>query len=322
MDLALISVVVPVYKTEKYLTRCVDSILAQSYENIEIILVDDGSPDGCPKLCDELAATHTNIRVIHKENGGLSSARNSGIEQARGEYLAFVDSDDFIEKDMLKRLHQMLTANGADLAMVDYEEVTEEKKGDEIVACEELVYTGKDTEKAFLFHRIESVCVGLYTREAIGEYRFPIGKTSEDVPFNFAVFQKINRFVYAPEKRYYYFYNTQSISNGCFTQSKLNYLYFREEIYEHYKAAGDEELTSLAEVLYARSAMALMSRIALFGIAEGLDEKAYRKQLKDILKAHKKSFFRAKDVPISRKVMGWCCLHAFWLLKLVGRIKR
>lgn len=100
----LISVIVPVYKAEPYLGRCVDSILAQTYPNLEIILIDDGSPDRCGEICDEYAAKDSRIRVIHQENGGLSAARNTGLDICTGEYIAFVDSDDYVEPDMLRQL--------------------------------------------------------------------------------------------------------------------------------------------------------------------------------------------------------------------------
>ena len=96
----MISVIVPIYKVEPYLHRCVDSILAQTYQNIEVILVDDGSPDSCPEICDEYAAQDERIKVIHKANGGLSSARNAGLDAASGDWVSFIDSDDWIEPDM------------------------------------------------------------------------------------------------------------------------------------------------------------------------------------------------------------------------------
>ena len=101
----LISVIVPVYKVEQYLDECVQSIINQTYKNLEIILVDDGSPDRCPEMCDEYARQDSRIKVIHKPNGGLSSARNAGIDIARGEYIGFVDSDDYIAHDMYEKLY-------------------------------------------------------------------------------------------------------------------------------------------------------------------------------------------------------------------------
>lgn len=118
----LISVIVPVFKVEQYLKRCVSSILNQSYKNIEIILVDDGSPDNCPEICDDLSSKYSNITVIHKKNGGLSSARNAGLEKCNGRYISFVDSDDFIDKNFINRLYECIIKYDADVAMVMYEE--------------------------------------------------------------------------------------------------------------------------------------------------------------------------------------------------------
>ena len=112
----LISVIVPVYKVEKYLKRCVDSILAQTYPCLEVILVDDGSPDGCPAICDEYAREDRRVRVIHKENGGLSDARNAGIDAAKGKFLGFVDSDDYVHPRFYELLLQALKGEGADIA--------------------------------------------------------------------------------------------------------------------------------------------------------------------------------------------------------------
>lgn len=111
-----LSIVIPIYKVEKYLRECVDSVLKQTFNNIEIILVDDGSPDDCPRICDDYATSHENVRVIHKQNGGLSSARNEGIKVASGEYIAFLDSDDFyIHSDFLERVYSKLTEKKVDI---------------------------------------------------------------------------------------------------------------------------------------------------------------------------------------------------------------
>ena len=112
-----ISVIVPVYKVEKYLNKCVDSIVNQTFTDIEIILVDDGSPDNSGKMCDDWSQKDRRIRVIHKENGGLSDARNRGIQESSGEYIIFIDSDDFIEPKMLEVLYNLATDHDADVAI-------------------------------------------------------------------------------------------------------------------------------------------------------------------------------------------------------------
>ncbi len=111
-----ISIIVPVYNTEKYLDRCIRSIVRQTFADFELILVDDGSPDACPQMCDMWAGRDSRIRVCHKENGGLSSARNAGLAAARGNYIGFVDSDDWIAADMYAHLYELIRANGADIA--------------------------------------------------------------------------------------------------------------------------------------------------------------------------------------------------------------
>ncbi|MBR1540013.1 MAG: glycosyltransferase [Clostridia bacterium] len=128
MEEELISIIVPVYKVEKYLDKCINSIVSQTYKNLEVILVDDGSPDSCGKMCDEWTQKDTRIKVIHKENGGLSDARNFGLDCAKGKYIQFVDSDDYIEKDMIEFLYKNLKENNADISicsnyMVDEENV-------------------------------------------------------------------------------------------------------------------------------------------------------------------------------------------------------
>lgn len=115
-----VSIVVPIYKVEKYLQRCVDSLLSQTLEDIEIILVDDGSPDRCPEMCDELAEEDYRIRVVHKKNGGLSSARNAGIRVAAGQYIGFVDSDDTVDPDMYRKMLDVMESQKVDFVMSDY----------------------------------------------------------------------------------------------------------------------------------------------------------------------------------------------------------
>ena len=124
----LISVIVPIYKVEKYLTICVDSLLRQSYGNLEIILVDDGSPDECPAICDQYQNKDNRIKVIHKKNGGLSDARNAGLDIAQGEYVAFVDSDDFIDEDYICKLYDALQQNRASIAVCGIQIIDESNK--------------------------------------------------------------------------------------------------------------------------------------------------------------------------------------------------
>lgn len=147
----LISVIVPIYKVEKYLTICVDSLLHQSYGNLEIILVDDGSPDECPAICDQYQNKDNRIKVIHKKNGGLSDARNAGLDIAQGEYVAFVDSDDFIDEDYICKLYDALQQNRASIAVCGIQIIDESNKVTEQIYVtqdkKQELYTGRDYKK-------------------------------------------------------------------------------------------------------------------------------------------------------------------------------
>ena len=123
-ELPLISVIVPVYKVEKYLNQCIESVLAQTYQNLEIILVDDGSPDRSGEICEEYAKKDTRIRVLHKSNGGLSTARNTGLQIISGAYIAFLDSDDYLAPDMYETLYRELIENDADIAVCGFVKIS------------------------------------------------------------------------------------------------------------------------------------------------------------------------------------------------------
>lgn len=180
----LISIIVPVYNIKEYLPRCVASICAQTYQNLEILLVDDGSTDGTEKLCDSLAEKDNRIRVFHKENGGSSSARNLGIANAKGSYLGFVDSDDYIEPDMYERLMQVLTEHDARMAQIGRDEVDEagEKLVDICTPPKQLTcYNTEAFLKELLLHKGDcSFCTKLVAKELFAKEQFPIGVLNED----------------------------------------------------------------------------------------------------------------------------------------------
>jgi glycosyltransferase involved in cell wall biosynthesis len=141
----MVSIIVPVYNVEPYLRRCVDSLVAQTYKDIEIILVDDGSPDDCPRICDEYARAYSNIKVIHKANGGLSSARLAGFREATGEYIQFVDSDDFINSTMTEEMVNAITAHHAELAICGHRVVHGESTSETLLPYTTDVLTGAET---------------------------------------------------------------------------------------------------------------------------------------------------------------------------------
>lgn len=204
----LISVIVPVYNMEKYLKRCVDSILAQEYRQLEIILVDDGSTDASPAMCDAYAEQDQRVQVIHKENGGLSDARNAGMAVAKGAYIGFVDSDDWIEPGMYRAMYEAAVANGAQVAVCRYAEICLDKvvdgSGNEIVPLsrEEVldIYICEHPQ----YKIYNSVWSKLFKREIIGDTLFPKGRNSEDIMFTTKAFCRLERCVYLDTAYYNY----------------------------------------------------------------------------------------------------------------------
>ena len=215
---SLLSVIVPIYKVEDYLPKCVESIRNQTYSNLEIILVDDGSPDGCGAICDEFAQKDSRIRVIHKENGGLSDARNAGIDVATGDYLAFVDSDDWLEPDAFEAM--LALAEKYDAKMVCAGRYNEDgatgaqSKGlcpekEEFVPGKELV------RRIFRWDHLDSAAWDkLYARELFREIRYPVGRVVEDVPTTYHLVLLAGGAAMLPKPVYHYVCREQSITNA------------------------------------------------------------------------------------------------------------
>lgn len=201
-----ISVVIPVYNVEKYLKECLDSVLKQTYRNLEIILVDDGSKDNSGNICDEYAKKDNRIKVIHKKNGGLSDARNAGINIAKGEYITFLDSDDYIEEDMYEFLVKNIEKANADISICQNYYVYKNSKETthtpnvylEMNSVEALKYVN------MLGYYTVSACDKLYKRKIFENIRFPVGKINEDWYVICEVFDKANKIVYNSEPKYNY----------------------------------------------------------------------------------------------------------------------
>ena len=247
----LVSVIVPVYNVEKYLNKCVDSIVNQTYKNLEIILVDDGSPDNCPQMCDDWAEKDSRIKVIHKENGGVSSARNTGLDKANGEYISFIDSDDYIDKDMFKTL---LDKDYSSYDLVEYG-FTSDKKSVNTDSFENDIILN-NTEECIL-NLIKgiinpSVCDKLYNSKHISSIRFNKSKSiGEDYLFNFAYLLNIEKIIIINKPLYFYserknsatnvlredminrWKNTKEIiSSYSFKESSVKYAAYSHYIYE------------------------------------------------------------------------------------------
>ena len=197
MEKDLISIIIPVYNVEKYLKECVDSVRKQTYKNLEIILIDDGSKDNSGKLCDELAKEDNRIKVIHKENGGLSDARNVGIENATGEYIQFIDSDDFVEKDMIEILHNDICQEKADVSMCSLYLYKDGEKTTDASYKREIFNKELVLKEILLDERVRSYAWNKMFKKSLFEsIRFPKGKVFEDIYTMSPIFQKANKIVF------------------------------------------------------------------------------------------------------------------------------
>ena len=252
MTTPLISVIVPVYRVEEYLERCVESILSQTYENLEVILVDDGSPDRCPAICDAYAGKDARVKVIHQENKGLSGARNAGIELAAGEYLAFVDSDDYVSPHFIEALYQLLQETGCAIGQCRFSYVKGEKLTEE-------------GDSAFCIYRGESLMEQLYGPEEKATYfvvawnklyraelfkktgiRYPEGRIHEDEATPYRLFHEARKMAFLDKAMYGYYTENGGSITSVFSAKRLQWLTAQEERIAFYKKNGYEKLLPAA----------------------------------------------------------------------------
>ena len=234
----LISVIVPVYKVEKYIHRCVDSILAQTFTDFELVLVDDGSPDNCGKICDEYALKDNRIHVIHKENGGLSDARNAGIdwalENSNSEWLTFIDSDDWVHPKYFEAMVRAAQIYRTEIAICNYieaETFTDFEslpKLDICVANTEDFFVSKNTVATVAWGKI-------YKKSYFQKTRYPFGKLNEDEFVTYKLLFQNQKLAFVQNPMYFYFQNTSGIMNSTWNPKKLDALEALEEQFRYFK---------------------------------------------------------------------------------------
>lgn len=232
---ALISIIIPVYKVEIYLEKCIQSVINQTYENLQIILVDDGSPDNCGKICDEYAQKDHRIEVIHKSNGGLSDARNKGLEIAKGEYIGFIDSDDYIESDMYEVLYNLLKQYNADVSICNFYTVSQGKISIKNADNGINEYNRIEILKEILLDKnIQSYAWNkLYKKELFDEIKYPIGKKYEDIGTTFYLLEKCNKVVVTGKSEYYYINRQDSIVNNVTESTITDYIELIMQRYDY-----------------------------------------------------------------------------------------
>lgn len=229
----MISIIVPVYKVEPYLRQCVDSILNQTYRDIEVLLIDDGSPDRCGEICDEYAKKDQRIRVFHTENKGLSAARNLGLREAKGEYIGFVDSDDWIEPDMYEVLLKRMQETGADISVCGmwYEFVNRSIESN----CNECMYgSDKESMYALICGDIKTQVMNkLWTLHSALQLQFPEGQVYEDISSVYKVILRVDKIATVHQSLYRYRQRKGSIARVYPMKNLMDYWNAYHDRYEH-----------------------------------------------------------------------------------------
>ncbi len=233
MEKALITVIIPVYNIEEYLGVCLDSVCGQTYKNLEILLIDDGSTDGTGQICDEYAVRDSRINVIHKSNEGQSVARNLGLDHARGDYIAFIDGDDWVTEDYLDRLFVSLQESNADIANCNFlrKKAAGDKTG-QIRSGKRRIFNAEQAIEnlCYLKELNCAPCAKLFKSRILRDIRFPEGCIYEDLAIIYKTYDAAERIVYCDFDGYFYFQRSGSSLKSTFHEKKLSRIFFSKEI--------------------------------------------------------------------------------------------
>lgn len=246
----LISVIIPVYRVEQYLDRCLTSVREQTYRHLEILLIDDGSDDRSGEMCDEYARQDERIRVFHKTNGGIADTRNYGYQVSQGEYILYIDSDDYVDTDMIETLYQLMIEHNADMATCGVYNCYVDKI---VPQCETLETGCVDGETAFGYvlegKKIPgTLCNKLIPSAAIADIRFPIGRLYEDAFFTADLMPLFHRVAYTTAPKYYYFHRAGSITTSRFKTRDMDVI----AAYDKTKKIVDEQFPALSRLAQFR----------------------------------------------------------------------
>lgn len=330
MNQPLISIIIPVYNVEKYLDRCVNSVIKQTYSNLEIILIDDGSSDSSGILCDELAIKDSRIKVTHKKNGGVSSARNCGMEIATGEYIAFVDSDDWIASDMYEYCMNLMNLYSADVVEINYKAVSDEYHM--VDNQDEIVHFYKSERILEHFMIVTTISSGgysvwrcLFKKKSLSSIRFRDGKINEDIDYKYMALANCKTMIVSNKIKYFYYQSGNSLSLGGLQRKDYDLYDAAEELYKLTIRNESALVRKLGEVKRARTDFSLLCKIAFYGIADSsIDRKSTVRQLTRNLRRNLMILLDS-PIPLSRKLMVVVlCIHIKLLefpLKVYKKLK-
>ena len=317
-----ISIIVPVYNVEAYLEKCVESILKQTYTNLEILLVNDGSTDKSGELCDKLALRDHRIRVIHKENGGLSDARNRGIDEASSNLIGFIDSDDYIDEDMYETLYRQMVASKADLSMCGHYDVYHQIPEKQVAEIKTWELMPEEAIKMVMEAKILSVTAvnKLYKKALFEQLRFRIGKIAEDAFIMVDLIHQCSKIVATNEKKYYYVHRENSITTQKFSLKFLNVI----EAYEQNAEIISENYPDLYDVAIMRLNWAYFYVLDRLLVDNDFKDKVLEDRLISYLKKNKKSILMDSRFTRARKMsfLALCLSRKLYLRILLAQTKR
>lgn len=281
-----VSIIIPVYNSEQYLTECLDSVVSQTYDNINLTLIDDGSSDASGKICDGFASSDPRIRVIHTENKGVSEARNTGISESNGDYVCFIDSDDRVAPDYIEYLLNLLEENNADISVCQREDARRKLKETKTLTDNQscmnaFVKTGE----------IDSVVWGkLYKRHLFDGVFFPAGKRYEDEFTIYKLIAKTNRIVIGSEPKYHYRKNENSFMNRSFSEKDFEWMAAMEE-QKAFIAQNYPELISSANARIIYSVNKCAEKMS----AAGTYHEDMLKEMQRLYRAYEMDFLKGKS---------------------------
>lgn len=292
--LGKISIIVPIYNGENYIDKCIQSILNQTYSNIEVLLINDGSSDNSQKICEEYEKKDNRIKLINKENAGPGSAKNTGINHATGDYIGFIDSDDYIEEDMFEVLYNLMVENEADISMVAFTKVVDGKVMNTInFTGETIIYNKFEAMKELLLDgKIKNYSWNkLFKKELFEGVRFPEKLKYEDVDITYRLFEKISKLVYKNIPKYYYVQRSDSIVNSNSYENLKDYVIVTKNRYESLKNKY-EELEKHNAMGFIVNMLIMYKNAVTYDITELYDdfEKNYE-LFCELVEKHKKDCF-------------------------------
>lgn len=314
----LISLVIPVYNVEKYLDKCVQSVLAQTYDNFEVILVDDGSTDNSGKMCDEYAEKDSRITVYHKPNGGLSDARNFGVEHCNADLVSFIDSDDYVTADYLEYLWYLMSKYDCRMSCAGNKMVPEGK--DYTLKSESKTEVKLDTAKSLerICYTSVGACARLYRKELLLNYPFPIGRLYEDLASTYKKIAECDYVAFSDKQIYIWIQRENSITHSGINEKQLDIFWAAD----HLNQFLSENFPGCQKAASARSIMATIGFFnRVFQSCDKEETKKYFRMAKDFASPHLKNTFTDSHASLQMKVACAAIWAGYYPTRLIWTMR-